>query len=178
MKHEWGNQNEIKQVYAKCKCLARQQSRSVGVDADDVLQNAMMRWLAREPKRPTPNSWLYKTVRSVAYDAARCRLRESKYLVHHDSAYTGAICERADEDGFVYAHRYQCESGQPENDSSLQQQLAKVLMQLSDGLRMTLMLSAEGYTYTQIADITGVSIGTVRSRLHNARKQARALLAE
>jgi RNA polymerase sigma factor (sigma-70 family) len=39
-----------------------------------------------------------------------------------------------------------------------------------------LLADVEGYSYQEIADVIGCSIGTVRSRLHRARAQLRKLL--
>jgi RNA polymerase sigma-70 factor (ECF subfamily) len=40
------------------------------------------------------------------------------------------------------------------------------------------LADAEGYRYAEIAEITGVPLGTVMSRLHRGRKRLRALLAD
>ena len=49
--------------------------------------------------------------------------------------------------------------------------------QLSAEHRVTLMLRAwEGLPYAEIAELTGVPKGTVRSRLHNARRELAKLL--
>lgn len=57
--------------------------------------------------------------------------------------------------------------------------LKRALRELPARLATTVYLAdAEGYSYAEIARITGVPIGTVMSRLHRARKRLRARLAD
>ena len=57
--------------------------------------------------------------------------------------------------------------------------LKRALRELPDRLAATVYLAdAEGYSYAEIARITGVPVGTVMSRLHRARKRLRARLAD
>ncbi len=55
--------------------------------------------------------------------------------------------------------------------------LSKALEQLSPEQRQVVVLAdIEEYSYQEIADIMGCSIGTVRSRLHRARALLRRLV--
>jgi RNA polymerase sigma-70 factor, ECF subfamily len=57
--------------------------------------------------------------------------------------------------------------------------LKRALRELPDRLATTVYLAdAEGYTYAEIAAITGVPLGTVMSRLHRGRTRLRAKLAD
>jgi RNA polymerase sigma-70 factor (ECF subfamily) len=55
--------------------------------------------------------------------------------------------------------------------------MERALRALTGEQRSVILLAdVEEYSYQQIADVLGCSIGTVRSRLHRARAQLRKLL--
>jgi RNA polymerase sigma-70 factor (ECF subfamily) len=57
--------------------------------------------------------------------------------------------------------------------------LRDALRELPAQIATTVYLAdAQGYRYAEIAEITGVPLGTVMSRLHRGRKRLRALLAD
>lgn len=56
-------------------------------------------------------------------------------------------------------------------------ELDKALAQLSDEHRIVVLLhDTEGYKMSEIEELTGVSLGTVKSRLHRARARLREIL--
>ena len=55
--------------------------------------------------------------------------------------------------------------------------LHKALAQISDEHRLVVLLhDSEGYKLTEIQELTGVPVGTVKSRLHRARARLREIL--
>jgi RNA polymerase sigma factor (sigma-70 family) len=57
------------------------------------------------------------------------------------------------------------------------QMLAQALAQITDDQRRAIILfDVEGFDYQEIADMTGVSLGTVKSRIHRGRLALRDLL--
>jgi RNA polymerase sigma-70 factor (ECF subfamily) len=60
-----------------------------------------------------------------------------------------------------------------------EEELMSVLNQLTEAHRSVLLLHVlEDFSLEEIARITGVSVGTVKSRLHYAKKSVRTLLTE
>ncbi|HLX33956.1 MAG TPA: sigma-70 family RNA polymerase sigma factor [Candidatus Limnocylindrales bacterium] len=59
------------------------------------------------------------------------------------------------------------------------QVLNQALAQVTDDQRAAIVLyDVEGYDYAEIAEMTGVSLGTVKSRIHRGRLALRSLLAD
>jgi len=69
----------------------------------------------------------------------------------------------------------------PENDAERRDnitQLRAALSSISDDHRLVVMLhDCEGYKLSEIQDLTGTPVGTLKSRLHRARARLRELLA-
>jgi RNA polymerase sigma-70 factor (ECF subfamily) len=68
----------------------------------------------------------------------------------------------------------------PEKDQQRLQQMESLdaaLSQLSDEHRLVVLLhDTEGYKLTEIQELTGLPVGTVKSRLHRARARLKDLL--
>ncbi len=74
------------------------------------------------------------------------------------------------------------ESTDPEHEATRRARgraLAAALQQLTEEQRAAIVLyDVEGFDYQEIADMTGVSLGTVKSRIHRGRLALRDLLAD
>ena len=121
--------------------------------ADDMVQNALVNaWRARDSFKPGTNmkAWLFTIVRNEFYSHARRAWRET----HWEAEQSEAIPSAPDE------QQWSMEL----NDT------ARALRRLPDAQREALILvAAGGVSYEDAARITGVAIGTVKSRVARAR---------
>jgi RNA polymerase sigma-70 factor (ECF subfamily) len=63
-----------------------------------------------------------------------------------------------------------------ESDGVVLDTIGKMLGELSSDHRQVLMMFANGFSYEEIAQAQAVSVGTVRSRMHFARRNAKKIL--
>ena len=156
--------------------FARFFARNGFFEVDDIVQEAMLKVLEKSDGRWPTAAWLYAVVRTTVCDAARKRSREHKYVTRiADEELSASVCEMADQKGYVSFNRTQSdELDMHDHDDLLTLQM--VFAKLPPAAREILVLYASGYSYEQISQLTRANIGTVRSRLHYARKKARQLL--
>lgn len=172
---------EIKSIVSQLKkCINTLKYASQ--DRDDLLQEALLKVLRSKTFRPDSNgTWLYFLVRSCVIDAHRRKLRERR----HDSAYidmAGRVCEGGVgedgnenyEDNVIY-HPVFFDEFQDIAPEELEA-IPEILASLSEVQQEVLLLYAYGLNHSQIADATGERVGTVKSRLHYARKYAHQIL--
>ena len=138
-------------------------------DALDVVQESfihVLRGIQTFRGQSSFRTWLYRIVTHAALDYRRWRsLRATESL---DS-------ERALEPVDASSQR-------SPQDTAAERDLAaaidKALANVSEKNRAALVLFAiEGMSYKEIADVLGISVGTVMSRIFNARQRLRELLA-
>jgi len=131
-------------------------------DADDLVQSAYARALERVDQWTEGtrlDSWLYRIVQSIHFNRHRSEKR------HHD------VLQRLDErdssaDVADTAH------GQVALD-----RVRRCVWQLPEEQRACLLLVVvEGLSYQESADVLGIPVGTLTSRLSRARSTLRALI--
>lgn len=136
--------------------------------ADDILQDVYMALYMNLEKMDPPEKmrpFLFRVARNRCYDHLR-RSNHRNHLCFDDMAYT--------------LHTENETS--PETKVSLSMALDEVeraMRQLPTHQREALvLLTQEELNYAEIAEITGVSIGTVKSRVFHARQTLRRLLKQ
>ena len=139
-------------------------------DALDAVQEAfihVLRGISGFRGQSTFRTWLYRIVTHAALDYRRWRAVRA----------AGSLDTEA---GIEQAATGNREHSPPEEAAAgdLKEAIDKTLMNISEKNRAALILHAiEGMSYKEVADVLGISIGTVMSRIFNARRRLRELLA-
>ena len=128
--------------------------------ADDLVQDTIVKaWTNIEKFQPGTNmrAWLFTILRNTFYSHRRKRKRE---VADPDSVHAGRIAVRPAHDGRLAMNDFR-----------------DAFEQLSPEHREVLILvGASGFSYEEVAEMTGVAIGTVKSRANRARARVCELL--
>jgi RNA polymerase sigma-70 factor (ECF subfamily) len=139
-------------------------------DALDVVQESfihVLRGIGSFRGQSSFKTWLYRIVTHAALDWRRCRaVRSAASLDAESSPEPAATGERRRSPTAETAA------------ADLKEAIDKALMNVSEKNRVALVLYAlEGMSYKEVAEVLGISVGTVMSRIFNARQRLRELLA-
>lgn len=146
--------------------------RLTGNDADarDLTQDAFIRvYRAWQSFRPGTSfvSWIYRIVTNLHRD--ELRKRKGRYLEE--------IPEDNSPQSFGGSRPLAVTPIDDFVNQNLDGDISEALGRLSpEQKRVVVLADIEEYSYQEIADIMGCSIGTVRSRLHRSRALLRGLL--
>ncbi|MDB6178152.1 RNA polymerase sigma factor [Paracoccus sp. Z330] len=131
-----------------------------GASADDLVQDTIVKaWTNMDKFQAGTNlrAWLFTILRNTFYSARRKTKREV-----------------SDTDG-IHAAR---QAAKPDHDGKLaMRDFRHAFQQLPDEQREALILvGASGFSYEEAAEMTGVAVGTVKSRANRGRKKLAELL--
>ena len=135
-------------------------------DAEDLVQETYTRALAAAPTFVAGNlkAWLFRILRNAFIDGYR-RQRFEAPAVDLDAP------ENA-ESGAAAALEIECLRAVAASD------IQAALAALSDDAREIVWLDLEGFTESEVAEMLGCAVGTVKSRLSRARTLLRQRLGE
>lgn len=141
-----------------------------GLSAEDVVQDAWLKYLARPRKERHASAYVHQLTVNVAKDHLRT-LRKTRRAESLDAPVG---------DGEVTLFDLVADEGTgkeviiPREEELLA--AASVIHAMPIKWKLPLLMHACGAPYEEIAQVMEVPVGTVRSRLHHARKSARAAL--
>jgi len=132
--------------------------------AEDLVQDAFVRaWskLALFRGDSSFGTWMHRVAANVALSDRRIRLRR----VAREQPMDDAVERTA--------------SGARDVTAGLRQDLEQAIGQLPERARTVLVLyDIEGYQHSEIAELTGMAVGSSKAQLHRARKLVREALEQ
>jgi RNA polymerase sigma-70 factor (ECF subfamily) len=141
-------------------------------DAEDLVMDTFLRaWkgLPRFKGYASLNTWVCRIARNIATDVLRRRRTQRAHLVDEESLGTPL----ADTPDVV-----QSPADVIVGDREMAGHVARALSELSEPHRQVLLLRhSDGLKYSEIAAALGISMGTVMSRLFNARKRLHEIVS-
>lgn len=151
--------DELVQHLGAMRAFAMSLTRNSAL-ADDMVQDAVIKaWTNIDKFKPGTNmrAWLFTILRNTYFSYRRKHRRE---VADVDGAMTEQLASK------------------PVHDGRLQMRDFMVAFnQLKDEHREALVLiGASGLSYAEVADMCGVKVGTVKSRVNRARAQLSGLL--
>jgi len=138
-------------------------------DAEDLVQETYIRaFRFREQYTPGTNlkAWLFRILTNTFINSYRRRRAQPEFT------------ELDDVDEFSLYRRMsggQAASTSPDPESTflnaiVDTEVKDALAELPEKFRSVVLLDVEGFSYKEIAEMLGIPIGTVMSRLHRGRK--------
>jgi len=145
---------------------ARRMTKSES-DAEDLVQETMLkayRFFDKFEEGTNCKAWLFKIMTNIFINNYRSKAKAPQSLTFDDI-----------DDGFLFGQLAKNKAvTDPEKEffsKIFDDDVRSAINDLPEDFRLVVVLSfLEGFAYQEIADITGLQIGTVKSRLHRGRK--------
>ena len=135
-------------------------------DADDLVQETYMkafRFFDKFEKGTNCKAWLFRILKNSFINDYRKQTKEPN-KVDYDDVQNFYENIKSNE---VESKHYELDAF----SNLLDDDISKAITELPEDFRTVIILNdIEGFTYEEIADFVDIPVGTVRSRLHRARK--------
>lgn len=141
-------------------------------DADDLVQETLLkafRFFDKFEKGTNSKAWLFRILKNSYINEYRRQVKEPNKVDYEDVQNFYENIKAAE----IKTQHYQEDAF----NNLLDDNISNAITKLPEDFRTVIILSdIEGYTYEEIADFVDCPVGTVRSRLHRARKMLYAQL--
>ena len=158
--------HRVKDQYKPLRNFALRLTRDLE-DAIDLTQETMLKaFYNRDKFREGTNlkAWLYTIMKNIFINNYRRMVNSN--LVTDDT------------ENQYYINSHSQRTGNRGEKNIILQDINKAIYSLSDNLRVPFIMAFNGYKYEEIARYLAVPLGTVKIRIHNARKKLKMLLQE
>jgi RNA polymerase sigma-70 factor, ECF subfamily len=144
-------------------------------DAEDLVQETYLRayrGFSGFEEGTNLRAWMYRILTNTFINSYRKKQREP-VTVQDDDLDEWYLFDKLGENGVEPSAEAEVIRSMPDED------VQKALEALPEGFRLAVLLAdVEGFSYKEIAEILGIPIGTVMSRLHRGRRALEKALWE
>ena len=144
-------------------------------DAEDLVQETYLRayrGFSGFEEGTNLRAWMYRILTNTFINSYRKKQREP-VTVQEDDLDEWYLFDKLGESGVEPSAEAEVIRSMPDED------VQKALEALPEGFRLAVLLAdVEGFSYKEIAEILGIPIGTVMSRLHRGRRALEKALWE
>jgi RNA polymerase sigma-70 factor (ECF subfamily) len=144
-------------------------------DAEDLVQETYLRayrGFSGFEEGTNLRAWMYRILTNTFINSYRKKQREP-VIVQEDDLDEWYLFDKLGESGVEPSAEAEVIRSMPDED------VQKALEALPEGFRLAVLLAdVEGFSYKEIAEILGIPIGTVMSRLHRGRRALEKALWE
>jgi RNA polymerase sigma-70 factor, ECF subfamily len=153
-------------------------------EAEEVVQDTFLKVhqnISKFRQQASFSAWVFKIAHNLCMDILRNRQRKKGFRLLSFNPQSNSPEPYEDSiEAFNVVSQLADPGANPSQSLDLREQGSVVmesLKQLTDTQRTVVVLhDIEGFSYVEIAEIVGISIGTVRSRLHYGRVKLKELL--
>lgn len=141
-------------------------------DANDLVQDTFLkafRFFDKFEKGTNCKAWLFRIMKNTFINSYRKKTKEPDKVDYEDvENFYENVKPSSTDSAHLEKEIY---------DNLIDDEISTAIASLPDDFKTVIILSdIEGFTYDEIADFVDVPVGTVRSRLHRARKMLFAKL--
>jgi RNA polymerase sigma-70 factor (ECF subfamily) len=144
-------------------------------DAEDLVQETYLRayrGFSGFEEGTNLRAWMYRILTNTFINSYRKKQREP-VTVQEDDLDEWYLYDKLGENGVEPSAEAEVIRSMPDED------VQRALEALPEGIRLAVLLAdVEGFSYKEIAEILGIPIGTVMSRLHRGRRALEKALWE